>query len=323
MKAIITLILSGWVCLLTAQSPVIHASIKADGLYATVKVDKGYTVYSLSKAFGTSVSSILKTNRMSSSSLSIGKEIKIALDPSKLQTSYSSLANPRAINVTTTKGDNLYRLSKMSGLSADLILAMNGRQNQDLKTGETILIGWIEWPYNKGLAEVTIPQEIIRNIEEVRQATATSNSPVQTSSIPSPQHVQATPKPAVLVSMISKLPIDHATSTTTYILPQLGWIAMADAVTKKEEIKKEKGIAYWERSNYAQTELIAMHPTAKVNSKISLYNPMLKRKVEAKVVGELPHSSYADDVSIVISPSVADALGALDRRFLVEITYVE
>ena len=327
MKAIITIILSGWACLLTAQSPVIHATIKGNGLEAIVNVDKGYTVYSLSKAFGTSVQSILETNSMSNPSLSIGKDIKISLDPSKLSTSYATVANPRAINVTTTKGDNLYRLSKASGLSSEIILALNGRQSEDLKTGETILIGWIDWPYNQDVTEVIIPEEVIRNIEAaqlVQGATRTTNTSTELTSQNSTFSAQLVmPKPEVIVSMISQLPIDHTTSTTPYILPQLGWITMADAASKKEEIKTEKGIAYWEKSNYAQTELIAMHPTAKVNSKISLYNPMLKRKVEAKVVGELPSSSYADDVSIVISPSVADALGALDRRFQVEITYVE
>ena len=48
---------------------------------------------------------------------------------------------------------------------------------------------------------------------------------------------------------------------------------------------------------------------------------MMDRFVEATVVAPLPEKSYPDNISVVISPAVADALGALDKRFIVEMTY--
>jgi hypothetical protein len=50
---------------------------------------------------------------------------------------------------------------------------------------------------------------------------------------------------------------------------------------------------------------------------------MLNRKVYAKVVAKLPERIYPKDVSIVISPGVAEALGAIDNRFLIEMRYFE
>jgi hypothetical protein len=45
--------------------------------------------------------------------------------------------------------------------------------------------------------------------------------------------------------------------------------------------------------------------------------------VRAKVVSTLPKNLYPSNIDVVISPLVASALGARDRRFLVEMTYVE
>lgn len=48
---------------------------------------------------------------------------------------------------------------------------------------------------------------------------------------------------------------------------------------------------------------------------------MTNRSVFAKVVGKYTENETTKDVIIVINKAVADALGALDKRFLVNITY--
>lgn len=96
-----------------------------------------------------------------------------------------------------------------------------------------------------------------------------------------------------------------------------------DSIAVTETWVKEKGLAYWQTSEHETDELLVMHSKAKINSEILLYNPMLDRQVNATVIGQLPDNSYPDNISIVISPAVADALGALDKRFLVEMTYIQ
>ena len=311
MKSLFTVALLAVVYLLSAQNEVLDTRISNNQLIVTVEVEPGYTAYTLSKSFGTTVADILRLSKKTNSALNVGDKLKIPLDKSNISTQYRSVQRPRAINITATKGDNLFRISQVTGISPAQIMTLNGMTSEQLSVGATILIGWIAWPYGD-------------------DSSAFANDPISpTSEISSAQlKIHVPDLPAARQSMLR--------STNAYTLPlELEHVEMdLHAVTQEiivdlheeetqEKIKKEKGIAYWEKTNYSQTDLIVMHPTAKVNSKISLYNPMLKRKVEAQVVGEMPEESYADDVSVVISPSVASALGALDRRFLVEITYVE
>jgi transcription elongation GreA/GreB family factor len=70
-----------------------------------------------------------------------------------------------------------------------------------------------------------------------------------------------------------------------------------------------------------ETDLMAMHRKAEVGSVISIYNPMSRRTVYAKVVGRIPDTVYKDDVIVVVSPLVAKLLGAIDPRFFVKVKY--
>lgn len=303
MKTIIVIIMTSVAYMLHAQSEVIIASINKDQIQLSVQIESGNTLYGLAKATGTSVADITHINRLSDNNLTVGSTLSIPLDKHKISTVFSELKNPRAINYTTLTGDNLYRVATTFGLTISTVLTLNGRSASDLQKGETLLLGWIEWPYNLGSSDtaqnITVPHGSDLKTKDV---TSISIDPVPT-----------------LPDMLSDIRSDSPHQLSDYQLASIP----QEQVEIKEQIKKERGIAFWEKSKYQQTDLIAMHPSAKVNSTISLYNPMLKKKVKAKVVAEMPEESYADDVSIVISPSVADALGALDRRFLVEITYVE
>ncbi len=84
-----------------------------------------------------------------------------------------------------------------------------------------------------------------------------------------------------------------------------------------------RGIAIWNKEGKDKKNAFALHKTAKPNTIIELYNPVVKRRAYAKVIGALPADVYEDDVTIIISPQVAKNLGALDSRFTVEMKFVE
>ena len=84
-----------------------------------------------------------------------------------------------------------------------------------------------------------------------------------------------------------------------------------------------RGIAIWDQKHPDQNSLYVLHSNAKPNSIIELIYPMLNRKVYAKVIGKIPEKLYPRDVSAIISPGVAQALGAKDARFLIEMRYYQ
>ena len=92
------------------------------------------------------------------------------------------------------------------------------------------------------------------------------------------------------------------------------------ASAKKEH--QETGVAYWQKKRNAGNQLFALHRKAPVNSVIQITNPMTNAVVHAKVIGKLPDNAYSRDIIVVISPKVAEILGAKDPRFYVKLKYL-
>ncbi|MFZ4862946.1 LysM peptidoglycan-binding domain-containing protein [Sphingobacterium sp. Mn56C] len=86
--------------------------------------------------------------------------------------------------------------------------------------------------------------------------------------------------------------------------------------------KKEKGIGVRmdDLTTDGQTSL-ALHKFAPVGTILKITNPMNKSVTFAKVVGKFGDNQDTQDAIVVFSKSVATSIGALDRKFLVEITY--
>ncbi len=124
----------------------------------------------------------------------------------------------------------------------------------------------------------------------------------------------------IIADQTERNELEETLITNHEFLSDLDTTSFETKVIPREQIK-EKGLAYWQSISNFSDEYIVLHKSAPINQPIILYNPMMDRMVEATVVAPLPEKSYPDNISIVISPAVADALGALDKRFIVEMTY--
>ena len=87
-------------------------------------------------------------------------------------------------------------------------------------------------------------------------------------------------------------------------------------------IKEQKGLAIW-KPGQMQTHYYVLHATAKPGTYMEVTNPMLHRTVTAKVAGNIPPGIYPAQVGLVVSPSVARALGVLDQQFFARWRFVE
>jgi hypothetical protein len=92
--------------------------------------------------------------------------------------------------------------------------------------------------------------------------------------------------------------------------------------TEGKVIKEEKGLAVWKPGN-DRTHYFVLHSSAKVGSFMEITNPMLHRTLTAKVAGNIPPGLYQSHVGLVVSPSVARALGVLDQQFFAKWRFVE
>ena len=85
---------------------------------------------------------------------------------------------------------------------------------------------------------------------------------------------------------------------------------------------EEKGTAVWiADADLDSSKMLVLHRTAPIGKVVKITNPMTNRTTFAKVVGKFTENESTKDVIIVMTKAVADALGALDKRFYCNLIY--
>lgn len=87
----------------------------------------------------------------------------------------------------------------------------------------------------------------------------------------------------------------------------------------KKLFKDQTGVGIWFKDTDPGSGMFVLHETAPVNSVVAVTNPMFRKTVYAKVIGNIPPKTYPKEVIIVVSPEVAKSLGVLDARFFAKI----
>ncbi|TWR26181.1 LysM peptidoglycan-binding domain-containing protein [Mucilaginibacter achroorhodeus] len=86
--------------------------------------------------------------------------------------------------------------------------------------------------------------------------------------------------------------------------------------------KNEKGVATWiDDTSLDPNKKLILHRTAPIGTVMRITNPMNGKVTFAKVVGRFTDSESTRDAIVVMTKNVASALGALDKRFQVNISY--
>ncbi|GAB2691112.1 hypothetical protein GCM10027037_12950 [Mucilaginibacter koreensis] len=86
--------------------------------------------------------------------------------------------------------------------------------------------------------------------------------------------------------------------------------------------KNEKGVATWiDDPSLDPNKKLVLHRTAPIGTIVKITNPMTSRTVFAKVVGRFTDNESNRDVVIVMTKNAAESIGALDKRFRVNISY--
>jgi hypothetical protein len=250
-------------CIGQAQERVFQLYHSADKFYFLHEVQKGETLYSLSKSFGISYDQFydVATNNVKSS-LKVGDSILVQFDRSR----YSILEKTEAIPIVyqVKPGDNLFRLSRiLLGIHEDQISRLNGKEDLSIKVGEIILMGYYLPPHKEENTGRTNKQETLDKWDESLESENESMK-IQVS---------------------------------------------------------ENGMALWYEDEAFGNEKYVMHAHAIPGTYMLIYNPMNKRKVKAKVIGNIPPNTYPKEVHVLLSPGVAKSLGALDTRFYVKFRY--
>lgn len=120
--------------------------------YTNYTVKKGDSLYSIAKAFHTTVNAIMKDNSLGTTTLSIGQILKIETqkeepvtqeacygDPEKIE-ELEDINSENKISYTVQKGDSLYLISKKFNTTVGEIIQENNLKSTTLSIGQTLTI---------------------------------------------------------------------------------------------------------------------------------------------------------------------------------------
>ena len=264
---------------------------KRDGLTLVIhRVSTGQTLYGLSKRYGVNVEDILRENPLLENEIKVGQVIKVPLGGAKGAGRSSTMITHRV-----RSGENLYRISLKYAVSVEQIRRLNGLQNNNIAVGQLLKIKKV----NRSSA-VETPAEKQPSTAEV--AAADQEAEMQnTSDDQKKDSTQAGQSNSLLDSL-----------------------AETDEVTSAPPFKEvvETGLAELIEEDSKSNKFLALHKYAPVGTVIKVKNKMNPEvTVYVRVVGKIPDTGGNKNVLIKINKRAYDQLKALDKRFLVELSY--
>ncbi len=325
-------------------------------LYVIHKVDEKETLYAISRRYGSSVESILKSNPGASANLEIGQILKVPYDRK-----VSVKPGPNNAIHKVAAGETMYSISRSYGVTVDELRKWNNLPDNALAIGRELIV-------RKGPAVVVkTEQEVSKpNREETAQPIPASGlhtvasketlysiarqyglTVSQIKSWNSLEEDELKVGQVIAVSANAKIQqTEPAVATTT--APQqtstaterqreepvastprpvetapktnTQTIRISESVKNSDEIV-QNGLAELIEGTEGNRKYLAMHRTAPIGTILKVRNEMNNREVFVRVMGKLPDTGVNDKLIIKLSRSAYDRLGAIDPRFRVEVTY--
>jgi len=113
-------------------------------------------------------------------------------------------------------------------------------------------------------------------------------------------------------------PFDNESDTITLKDPSLRYAPSKYGLNQIDE--KGTAIAIMD-PDLDPNKMLVLHRSAPIGTVMKITNPMSNRSTFAKVVGKFTENQATKDAIVVMTQAVADALGALDKRFFCNLTY--
>jgi LysM repeat protein len=228
------------------------------------------------------------------------------------------------------KGETLYRIAKQYQTEIDQILNINETPcQQSIQLGDTLLLPFNRSRYNTTIIADKPYKEIYYGVSQgdnlfrlsrvmlgVHEGVIMSLNLLDNTDIKIGQQLLMGYYSIEEYSALEPL---HPSIDDVMIHTSSNDIA---PLKVKNYISQNGPVLWFEDESFGE-ELFVMHLYAKPGSDIFIYNPMLKRRIKARVIGNIPPNTYPKEILALLSPAAAKALGALDTKFYVRIKYEE
>lgn len=279
-------------------------------LYVIHKVDKGETLYSISRRYGASMNDIAEASPDVKNGLKAGMTIRVPYKKKQATTTKKTH--------TVAKGETLYAISRIYGVTYKQLMIWNDLDNTELKIGQRLAIsGPIEEKpenyYQQGKT-IHIVQQGEGLYAVAREHDVTVEELMEWNNLES----GALQLGQELIVKYGDIP--------NYVAPGRPELTMeaSKPQVRQYEIEKisESGMAALIEGTADNKKYLALHRTAALGTLIAIRNEMNNQMVFVRVVGVLPDTGINSKVIIRISEAAYNNIGAIDPKFRVELSYL-
>ena len=265
------------------------------------KLDPKDNYYSLGRRYKVSPKAIMQYNN--NAPLPIGGIVKVPTDRPFLESSYNTAAKPQPAAPTPPVKQQAPP-QQQQVQQQQPATTQNNAPTQDYKVsaGETLYS--ISKRFGTTVDDLT-------SLNGLTSTTLTPGQVIKVRAGQSTAPAQTVPQPTAKQDATSVvLPSDSA-NANRFNANKYGLYE-----------KDEQGVATWmDDADLDPNKKLVLHRTAPIGTVIKITNPMSNLTTYAKVVGRFTDNASTKDVIIVVTKNVAESLGALDKRFHVNISY--
>ncbi len=283
------------------------------GLVFEYEIKKGNTMYSISNAFNADLIDLYAFNdEVNSKPLSIGTVIYVPFDNQLLD---NEEPNGHIVLYKVGKKENLFRIAKMYfGREVEVVKKLNNLKDNTIHPDQYLIIGRIGFNQTgKEFVSNNKTTKIEPKVDEVENKNTDKINSYE-------------PKEKLIVkdSIVKEKDGEEKVKFDKIVVVKKdSAIAKVDSTDIEEEkliLVSDNGLAIWNKRSRTKGVFV-LNNNAKINSLMEIYNPMLDRKIFAKVIGRIPPNSYPANVKLILSPQAATSLGAINTKFFVKIKY--
>ncbi len=314
--------------------------------YITHKVTPGETFYALSRKYGVAVNKIIEANKAGNKALVVGQTVLIPINtPAGSTRTATAKATPAApaetpasTSTATTAslptegsakgnkvhkvqpGQTLFSIARQNKVSVDDLKKWNKLSTNTVVVGQNLVLGPVAKTPTQATASTKAPAssepEEVVSAPKQSSAPATAATPASTTETPAKE---SSTKKSTAVAAKTETPVKAEATTKA-----------ADAEDEKETGKTTEYVSRVNESGMAEqidtrtdaNKFLALHKSAPVGTIMAVKNPMNDQIVYVRVIGKLPSTGDNDKLVVKLSKKACQQIGASDKRFRVEVSYM-
>lgn len=329
-----------------------------DGQYFVIhKVEKGETLYSLSRRYGCELAKIKAANGLADNNISLGQELRIPIAaPKKVTNATPSKAVEATSKLHTVKaGETLFAISRLYGVEVAQLKEWNGLQSNEISIGQVLAIAdgvKVESPKSEPIVSVTEEKPKETEKPKEKEKKQTKKAPVESVEIPDGFNTYYVQTGDLLETIAAKFKVRPDSIVIWNKLPNtylsIGQKLLIKGEPDEAELSKKKNEEMFDygtrkkvtdQSGFTKVieegaarkiedvvetkKYLALHRTLPIGSMLEVRNLMNNQKIFVRVVGKLPETGLNKNVLVRLSPICFERLGVIDPMTRVEISYYE